>query len=82
MIPREMLFDLQADPMELRNVVDQSQDVAHGMSSMLEAWLAECRVYADLNGQRMMLPGYASTDAAQPQGLGLSMAGDDSQHTA
>lgn len=82
MIPREMLFDLQADPMELRNVVDQYQDVAHGMSSMLEAWLAECRVYADLNGQRMMLPGYASTDAAQPQGLGLSMTGDDSQHTA
>jgi hypothetical protein len=80
-IPREMLFDLQADPMERRNLLDQNQDATHEMRAMLEAWLAECRVYADLNSQRMVTPGQAGTRLGQPQDIGLPVAGEDGQRT-
>ncbi|MFN2169589.1 MAG: sulfatase [Anaerolineae bacterium] len=80
-IPREMLFDLQADPMERRNLLDQDQDVTHEMRAMLEAWLAECRVYADLNSQRMETSGQAGSKLGQPQDIGLPVAGEDGQRT-
>lgn len=79
MVPREMLFDLQADPTERRNLLDQNQDVTHEMRAMLEAWLAECRVYADLNS--LVAPDQAGTRLGQPHDIGLPVAGEDGQRT-
>ncbi len=79
LLPREMLFDLQADPAARANVLDLHEAASHQMRAMLEAWLAECRVYAGLNEQRMASSGQAGAAPAYPPGLGMPVAGDDAQ---
>ncbi len=47
MAERQMLFDLHADPLERHNVAGQHLAVVAELDAALEAWLAECRTYAD-----------------------------------
>lgn len=69
MAEREMLFDLEADPREQNNVLEQFPDVAAELRGALEAWLTECRVYARMNEQRA--PGLGLDDATRRQLEGL-----------
>lgn len=70
LVEREMLFDLEADPREQRNVIAAQPEVAVEMRAALEAWLAECRVYAGLSHQRGADLGLDEATRKQLEGLG------------
>jgi arylsulfatase A-like enzyme len=69
MAERRMLFDLEADPQERVNVASQYADVAAELDAALEAWLAECRTYAELS-DRQGVAGLDEATLAQLHGLG------------
>ena len=70
MADREMLFDLEADPAERRNVLASQPEATADMRAALEAWLAECRVYADLSNQQAAGIGLDEATRRQLEGLG------------
>lgn len=67
---REMLFDLEADPGEQRNLIRQYPEIAAQMRAALDAWLAECRVYARLSEQHSGVFGLDEATRRQLEGLG------------
>ncbi len=69
MAERQMLFDLAEDPLERRNVASQHPAVVAELDAALEAWLAECRAYAELS-DRQGVAGLDEATLAQLHGLG------------
>jgi arylsulfatase A-like enzyme len=69
MAERQMLFDLYADPLERDNVAGQQPAVVAELDAALEAWLAECRIYAVLS-DRHGVAGLDEATLAQLHGLG------------
>ncbi len=69
MAERQMLFDLAEDPQERRNVAGQHPAVVAELDAALEAWLAECRAYAELS-DRQGVAGLDEATLAQLHGLG------------
>ncbi len=69
MAQRQMLFDLAADPQERVNVIGQHPAAAAELDAALEAWLADCRSYAELS-DRQGIAGLDEATLAQLHGLG------------
>ncbi|MEI2689170.1 MAG: sulfatase [Anaerolineae bacterium] len=69
MAQRQMLFDLAADPQERVNVAGQHPAVVAQLDAALEAWLADCRSYAELS-DRQGIAGLDEATLAQLHGLG------------
>ena len=69
MAERRMLFDLAADPHERRNVAAEHPAVLAELDAALEAWLAECRGYAQLSDTHSAT-GLDAATLAQLHGLG------------
>jgi arylsulfatase A-like enzyme len=69
MAERQMLFDLEADPQERVNVAGQHPDVVAELDAALQAWLADCRTYAELS-DRQGVAGLDAATLAQLHGLG------------
>ncbi len=69
MAERQMLFDLAADPQERSNAASQHPDVVAELDAALEAWLAECRSYAELS-DKQGVAGLDEATLAQLHGLG------------
>lgn len=70
MAEREMLFDLAHDPQERENVAARHPEVVQELRAMLEAWLAECRVYAEPADAASDGPGLDEETRRQLEGLG------------
>jgi arylsulfatase A-like enzyme len=69
MAQRQMLFDLSVDPQERVNVAGQHPAVVAELDAALEAWLADCRSYAELS-DRQGVAGLDEATLAQLHGLG------------
>ncbi len=69
MAQRQMLFDLHADPLERNNIASQEPDVVAELDAALEAWLAQCRAYAELSDTHSAV-GLDEATLAQLHGLG------------
>ncbi len=69
MAQRQMLFDVQADPLERANIAKEQPAVVAELDAALEGWLAECRVYADLSDSHSAA-GLDEATLAQLHGLG------------
>jgi arylsulfatase A-like enzyme len=69
MAQRQMLFDLHVDPLERNNIASQQPAVVAELDAALEAWLAECRAYAELS-DRQGVAGLDEATLAQLHGLG------------
>ncbi len=64
-----MLFDLQADPGERRNVAAENPEVVRRLAAALETWLAECGQFAALSDTSAQV-GLDEATLRQLEGLG------------
>lgn len=69
MAERQMLFDLAEDPLERHNVASQHPAVLTELDAALDAWLADCRTYAELS-DKQGVAGLDEATLAQLHGLG------------
>ena len=68
-VARDMLFDLQADPGEQRNVAAENPEVVRRLAAALETWLAECGEFAALSDTSAQV-GLDEATLRQLEGLG------------